>query len=147
MNHEFSKFLESGKIVAFTSGRDLIEKELMVARSDLDDAKAGFENKRYKWSTIQGYYSMFHAARALLYSENYREKSHYAITVALKALFVDAGKLDIRYVRNLLNAMNLRESADYESDFSCEGAEAVIKSAEEFIEKASYLLRPDNQHL
>jgi uncharacterized protein (UPF0332 family) len=143
MNHEFDKFLESGKIVPFPSGRDLTRKELSVAQSDLDDAKAGFENQRYKWSTIQGYYSMFHAARALLYSENYREKSHYAVSVALKALFVEEGKLDIRYVRNLLNAMNLRESADYESDFSCEGAEAVIKSAEEFIEKASAILNPD----
>jgi uncharacterized protein (UPF0332 family) len=140
MKNEFGKFLESGKITPFPSGRDLVKKELSVARSDLEDAKAGFENSRYKWSTIQGYYSMFHAARALLYSENYREKSHYAISVALKELFVDKGKLDVRYIRNLLNAMSLRESADYEADFSREGAEAVIKSAEEFLEKASTIL-------
>jgi uncharacterized protein (UPF0332 family) len=141
MNPEFNKFIENGKIIAFPKGKDLIRKELAVARSDLTDAKSGFGNQRYKWSTIQGYYSMFHAARALIYSRNYREKSHYAISIALKALFVEEGKLDIRYVRDFLNAMNLRESADYEADFSREGAEAVIKSAEDFILIADSILR------
>ena len=119
------------------------QKKLAVAQSDLLDARAGYEGKRCKWSTIQGYYAMFHAARALLYSRNYREKSHYAISVAIKALFVEENKLDIRYARNLLNAMNLREAADYEADFSHEGAEAVIKSAEEFILKANSILEFD----
>ena len=141
MNPEFNKFIENGKIIAFPKGKDLVRKELAVARSDLTDAKAGFGSQRYKWSTIQGYYSIFHAARALIYSRNYREKSHYSISIALKALFVEEGKLDIRYVRDFLNAMNLRESADYEADFSREGAEAVIKSAEDFILIADSILR------
>lgn len=141
MNPEFEKLLQSGKIVVFSRGKDLVKKELAVAQDDLDDARAGFVNQRYKWSTIQGYYAMFHAARALLYSRNYREKSHFAITVALKALFVEENKLDIRYVRDLLNAMNLREAADYEADFSREGAEAVMKSAQEFIKIVSSILK------
>jgi uncharacterized protein (UPF0332 family) len=143
LNPEFNKFLESGKIIVFPRGKELIKKELAVAQSDLMDAKDSFEDQRFKWSTIQGYYAMFHAARALLYSRNYREKSHYAISVAIKALFVEENKLDIRYVRDLLNAMNLREAADYEADFSREGAEAVIKSSEEFIRKVSSILEFD----
>jgi len=67
------------------------EKELSIAQSDLSDAKAGFENQRSKWSTIQAYYAMFHTARALIYSRGYREKSHYCLAVALKSLFVDEG--------------------------------------------------------
>ncbi len=144
MNLEFSKFLETGKITVFPQGKELVKKELAVAQSDLEDAKAGFETRRYKWSTIQGYYAVFHAARALLFSRNYREKSHYAISVALKALFVEENKLDVRHVRNFLNAMNLRQAADYEADFSGEGAEAVIKSAEEFIQAVSSILKLDN---
>jgi uncharacterized protein (UPF0332 family) len=140
MNPEFNKFLETGKMIVFPRGKELVKKELAVAQNDLDDSKAGFEAERYKWSTIQGYYAMFHAARALLYSRNYREKSHYALSVALKALFVEENLLDIRYIRNLLNAMNLRESADYEADFSRDGAEAVIESAEGFILEASSIL-------
>ncbi len=140
MNPEFKQCLENKKIIAFAKGKNLVRKEISVAQSDLFDAKAGYENERYKWSTIQAYYAMFHAARALIYSEGYREKSHYCLAVALRALFVDKNTMDAQLVRDFLNAMNLREAADYESDFSQAGAKAVIASADKFIERAIAIL-------
>ena len=140
MNREFKQCLENKKIVSFARGKNLVKKELSVAKSDLSDAKAGYENGRYKWSTIQAYYAMFHAVRALVYSRGYREKSHYCLAVALEALFVYEGKMDAQSVRDFLNAMNLREAADYEAEFSQVGAKAVIASAERFIEKATVIL-------
>jgi uncharacterized protein (UPF0332 family) len=140
MNQGFKRCLESGKIIPFSSGKKLVQKELTIARSDLSDAKAGFAAQRYKWSTIQGYYAMFHAGRALVYSRGYREKSHYCLAVALQALFVDEGLMEARAARDFLNAMNLREAADYEAEFSESGAEAVIASAQRFIKKASAIL-------
>jgi len=140
VNQEFKQCLESGKIVSFPKGKELIGKELAVARSDLLDAKAGYENQRYKWCTIQAYYAMFHAARALVYSQGYREKSHYCLAVALRALFVEEGQIEAKFARDFLNAMNLREAADYEAEFSQSGAKAVIASAEKFIEKAAAIL-------
>ena len=140
MNQEFKQCLENKKVVPFARGKSLVKKELSVAKSDLSDAKAGHENERYKWSTIQAYYSMFHAARALIYSQGYREKSHYCLAIALRSLFVDEGTMDPKLVRDFLNAMNLREAADYEAEFSQSGAKAVIASAEKFIEKAISIL-------
>ena len=151
MNQEFKQCLESKKIVTFARGNNLVKKEILVAESDLSDAKASYENERYKWSTIQAYYAMFHAARALIYSQGYREKSHYCLAVALRALFVDEGKLDAQLVRDFLNAMNLREAADYEAEFSQSGAKAVIVSAEKFIAKAiaigTIIERPRGLHV
>ena len=132
--------MKAKKIIPFARGKNLVKKELSVAKSDLSDAKAGYENKRYKWSTIQAYYAMFHATRALIYSKGYREKSHYCLAVALRALFVDEGTMDAQLDRDLLNAMSLREAADYEAEFSQSGAKAVIASAEKFIEKAIAIL-------
>ena len=140
MKQEFKQCLESKKIITFARGKELIEKEISIAQSDLSDAKAGFDNQRYKWSTIQAYYAMFHAARALIYSQGYREKSHYCLAVALRVLFVDEGKMDAKTVRDFFNAMNLREAADYEAEFSQSGAKAVIASAGRFIEKAMAIL-------
>ena len=140
MNQEFKQCLENKKVVPFARGKSLVKKELSVAISDLSDAKAGYENERYKWSTIQAYYAMFHAARALIYSQGYREKSHYCLAIALRSLFVDEGTMDAKLVRDFLNAMNLREAADYETEFSQSGAKAVIASAEKFIEKAISIL-------
>ena len=140
MNQEFKQCLENKKIVPFARGKSLVKKELSVAISDLSDAKAGYENERYKWSTIQAYYAMFHAARALIYSQGYREKSHYCLAIALRSLFVDEGTMDAKLVRDFLNAMNLREAADYEAEFSQSGAKAVISSAERFVQKAIAML-------
>ena len=140
MNQEFKQCLESGKIVSFPRGKQLVGKEIAVAQSDLSDAKAGYENQRYKWSTIQAYHAMFHAARALIYSRGYREKSHYCLAVALRALFVEESQIEAQLVRDFLNAMSLREAADYEATFSMEGAKAAIASAERFIEKAVAVL-------
>jgi uncharacterized protein (UPF0332 family) len=124
----------------FERGKKLVRKEFSIGESALSDANAGFEEKRYNWSTIQAYYAMFHTARALVYSKSYREKSHYCLSIALKAYFIDEGKLDIQSGRNFLNAMNLREAADYEAEFSETGAKAVIDAAERFIMKAKDLI-------
>ncbi|MCX6008127.1 MAG: HEPN domain-containing protein [Chloroflexi bacterium] len=140
MNQEFKQCIENKKITHFASGKKLVNKEISVAQSDLADAKAGYENERYKWSTIQAYYAMFHATRALVYSKGYREKSHYCLAIALRALFVDEGKMDAQLARDFLNAMNLREAADYSAEFSQSGAKAVIASAEKFIQKAKDIL-------
>jgi uncharacterized protein (UPF0332 family) len=140
MNQEFNQCLENKKIIAFPRGRELVRKELSIAKSDLSDAKAGFDSQRYKWSTIQAYYAMFHAARALIYSRGCREKSHYCLAVALRALFADEGIMEAQSARDFLNAMNLREAADYEAEFSQSGAKAVIASAGKFIEKAMAIL-------
>jgi uncharacterized protein (UPF0332 family) len=140
VNQEFKQCLDNKKIVPFAGGKSLVKKELSIASSDLSDARAGYENERYKWSTIQAYYAMFHAARALIYSRGYREKSHYCLAIALRALFVDEGAMDTKLARDLLNAMNLREAADYEAKFSQSGAKAIIASAEKFIEKATDIL-------
>lgn len=140
MNQDFKQCLENKKIIAFPRGKELVNKELSIAQSDLSDAKASFENQRYKWPTIQAYYAMFHAARAPIYSRGYREKSHYCLVIALRALFADEGLMEAQSVRDFLNAMNLREAADYEAKFSESGAKAVIDSAERFIEKAIVIL-------
>ena len=68
MNQDFKQCLENKKIIVFPRGKELVEKELSIAESDLSDDKAGFDNQRYKWSTIQAYYAMFHVARVLTYS-------------------------------------------------------------------------------
>ncbi|MEI6846404.1 MAG: HEPN domain-containing protein [Candidatus Firestonebacteria bacterium] len=76
---EFQDCLKRGKIKEFSRGKALVLKELASAESDLNIAKSTLKVKGYKWATIQSYYSMFHSARALLYSKDFREKSHYCL--------------------------------------------------------------------
>ncbi len=77
MSQEFKRCLKQGKIKHFTPGPKLAYKELRLAKEDLDTSFKSLSERNYKWSIIQSYYSMFHSARALLYSEGYREKSTF----------------------------------------------------------------------
>ena len=133
--------IEKRKIVSFSAGPQLSFKELKAAKEDLQDARDLFFRKRFKSATTLSYYAIFHASRALLYKKKYREKSHIQLAHAIKAFYVDEGLLSQEYYDNLIQAIDLREMADYKSKFSKEGAERNIQAAEKAIELAESCLR------
>lgn len=139
---EFKKGCEKGRLIKFDKGPRLASKELKEAAGDLQEAKDRLTHQRFKYATITAYYSMFHSARAMLYSKGYREKSHYYLLVALHHLFVANGLVTERLARLFLDAMTLREEADYHGDFSKEGAESVIDGAEEMLKIAGKVINP-----
>ena len=139
LNPEFERCIEKGKIIAFKKGTSLVRKELNSATDDLLTSKDSLERGNCKWATIQAYFSMFHTARALIYAKNYREKSHYCLVIALDHLFVERGLLDRVFIESLTMGKEMRESADYRSSFSREGADDLIKVAEDFLNVAKKL--------
>ena len=141
MNRAFEECLKKRKIIPFPRAKRFALKELTAAAEDLAEARDRFVHRRYKYATINAYYAVFHAARALLYSRGYREKSHHCLALALEALFVDPGSLAGRYVRMFQNTMASREDADYSGSFSKENASLCIQDAEDFLRAATKLLR------
>jgi len=119
----------------------MIEDEFRDAKYDLGKAKHSYEEADYKWATVQTYYSIFHLARALLYSEGYREKSHYALLVAIKEMFVKTGIIEAKYTDNFEDAMRLRQEADYRSEYSEGGAAETIENAEAMFDIVRGLLK------
>ena len=139
MSKEFKDCLSSKKITEFTRAKELVTKELAQAESDYDSARDSFDRGIFKWSTIQSYYSMFHSARALLYAQGYRERSHYCLIVAMRALYVDRGSLSHRLVESFQLGKTLRENADYYGEFSKEAAAQLLEDANQFLEAAKKL--------
>ena len=134
----FKRFVEERKLIRISVDRKLILKEIEGAISDLEEAKDSLSRKKFKWAIIQGYYSMFHAARALVYSKGFREKSHYALLVALRELF--GNQLESELIENFEEAMSLREEADYGLIFSEEGATSIVNNAGKFLNKVKEIL-------
>lgn len=124
---EFDDCLKRGKIVRFPPAKKLAAKELDVARADLAVSRQSLKQKNHKWATVQAYYTMFHAARTLLYHKGYREKSHYCLILAMKAFYVNTGILEMRLVESLQMAKSLREGADYENTFDAKSAKALVE--------------------
>lgn len=83
---------------------------------------------------------MFHAARALLYSRGYRERSHYCLVVGIRELYVNKNLLSHTLVEALQFGKTLRENADYYADFSQTGAKDMLDKAKEFLEKTKEIL-------
>jgi len=71
---------------------------------------------------------MFHAARALLYSLNMREQSHYC------------GLLPNALLEGFEEAKNLREDADYYGRWTEAGCEKLIKIARRFLDSSQRLM-------
>lgn len=140
MDYDFERCLEKKKLVKFDAEKSLIKKEIAAAESDLKDSQDVLKLGKPKLATITAYYSMFHAARALLYSKGYREKSHSCLRAAIKNLFVDRNLLESGFLDDYDTAKDLRENADYRSDFSKEGAEQLVANAKKFLTKVKTLL-------
>lgn len=141
MNAKFEKCLKQGLIRQFSRGPALIKKELQNAKLDLNSAQESFDDKNYKWATIQTYYSMFHSARALLYAKSYREKSHWCLIEAIRNFYVVKGEIGFWLVEALQKAKTLREEADYYGEFTEEQAKELLDKAEEFLNKSKEILK------
>lgn len=139
MNLEYNDCLKRGKIKKFSRGKALVAKELETAASDLERAVKTAKEGDYKWATIQAYYAMFHAARAMLYAKNLREHSHFCLIAAIRALYVVTKEFPAKLLEAFQEAKALREEADYHNRWSQAGCEKLLGSAKEFIKKADVL--------
>lgn len=140
MKSEFEGCLKRGKIKEFSQGKSLVHKELKTAGNDIKEAIDSLGAEKYKWSTIQAYYSMFHSARALLYNKNYREKSHYCLIIALRVLYAGVKQLPVVLLEALQHAKELREAADYYDEWSKVSAQEMVQNAKEFLKKAKEII-------
>lgn len=138
---EYEDCLKKGKLTKYSRGKAIAEKELDEARDDLETAVETAARGNYKWATVQAYYSMFHAARALLYHNGLREQSHYCLIVGIKEIYVKKGKLAVSYIEALQEAKSLRESADYHGKWAKESADKILKQAESFIKETKELIK------
>ena len=135
MRYRFDECLERGKIVKIPVDPALVTKEFREAEADLLAAERSLAEHQEKWAIIQGYYSLFHSLRALIFNQGYREKSHRCLKYAVEALLVDEGNLRPEVLDHFSFAMDLREGADYGSIYNEESARLVVESARSVFER------------
>jgi uncharacterized protein (UPF0332 family) len=132
--------LREGFLQRIKVERDLVEKELEEARYDLDRAGHAVEEGDFKWAIVKSYYSMFHAARAVLFSIGLKERRHFAVKVVLEDLNKE-GKLESKFISDFSAALAAREDADYRYTYSQETADYLLKAARNFLARMERLAR------
>jgi len=132
--------LREGFLQQIKVERDLIGKEIEEAKYDIGKAERALEEGDFKWSIVKSYYSMFHAARAVLFSLGLKERRHFAIRVVLEGLNAK-GKLEGKFISDFSAALGAREDADYRYTYSQETADYLLKAAGDFLARMERLAR------
>lgn len=143
--NEFEECLKSRRLRPVSVDRSLVDRELHSSIDDMENAQNSFREKRYKWSTIQAYYSMFHAAKALVLNKGYMEKSHYCLGAALRELYEAKGQLGTEQVDSFEDVMHAREEADYGHRYSETIAAEALEIANGFLTATKILLKSDGE--
>ena len=117
--------------------RELIRAQIEKSQEKLDAGRSLLNDGFIDDAISRAYYSMFHAASALLLSEGITIESHSALKTMFGLYFVKTGKIDKKFGRWLNKLKDERENGDYDifTSFEKEDAELDIKKAEEFLEE------------
>jgi uncharacterized protein (UPF0332 family) len=142
MSAELTKLLRQRKLLRIRADRKMALKEMEAATYDLTRARRSLDDHDAKWAIIKAYYAMFHAARALLFSKGFREKSHRALLAALRELF--RGSIEPGFFDAFEQGMDMREEADYSMIYSEESATELIEDAQRFLLQAKRNLKIKN---
>jgi uncharacterized protein (UPF0332 family) len=113
------------------------EKHLDRAEEKLRSASILFEHNMFADAISEAYYSMFHAAKALLALRGLFSKTHAGVVSQFGLQFVNEGLIEDWYAKSLTKAQTKREKADYDIFYepSNEEAESVLEDAEKFLQR------------
>jgi len=136
---DLNEALQKGFLAKESIDPRLTIKELKEAEYDLIKAQESLQQKDFKWAIVKAYYSMFHAARAVLFRLGYREKRHFVVPIVLEELSKQ-GKLESEYVTDLNAALYGREEADYHYGYSEDTAKQSVEMAENFLKRMKQLV-------
>jgi uncharacterized protein (UPF0332 family) len=139
MSAELARLLRERKLLRIRTDRKMVLKEIEGASYDLTRARRSLDDDDAKWAIVKAYYAMFHAARALLFSRGFREKSHRALLAALRELFRTS--IDPELFDAFEDGMAMREEADYSMTYSEESASELVENAQRFLLEAKRMLK------
>jgi len=113
-------------------------RSLELSRSNIEDAIENMSIHRYRVVAISSYSSMFHAARAILFRDGIKERSHECIPVYLKEKYPE-----LEILSNILDSYRrFRHDAIYGLDFAIDEkeAKAALDSAKEILDKINIFI-------
>jgi len=135
--------LEKGLLKRENADLGKARSSLKMGKHKLEIAKKEQEHEIYESALINAYTSMFHCARALLYRDGYKERSHYAVWVYLNEKY--SGKLEKKYLGEFEGLRVARHGLMYgleeENEEECaQKAKEAIETAEGFMEAVKKII-------
>lgn len=125
------------------SSPDEIQVNLDRAESSLQAAQLLIGTDFLDDAASRAYYAAFHAASALLLSENLSFNSHSGVLRAISLTFIKAGRLDKSHGKNLNWLAELRQIGDYGEArrVTTDEARRAISIAKDFLTQVRLILK------
>ena len=117
--------------------RDLSRYRMEKAKDDPGVSKLNLDSKKFSQSINRSYYSMFHAARALLALETFDSKKHSGVISHFNQYYIKPGHIEAEYFKMLTIAFQVRNDCDYDDFYiaTLEEAKNQYENAVRFIER------------
>lgn len=133
---------ERGLLRRVEPSRSKSEQSLLQAGEWLSEAEKNLEAEALRSAISSAYLAVFHSARAVLFRDGVREKSHYCIGLYLQR-YVDDGTLEEDWPMLFDRIRSVRHADQYSFMAlpTVEEVQAGIDLAERFIERMERLLR------
>jgi uncharacterized protein (UPF0332 family) len=125
-----------------TPSKDKAKQSLIIAGKWLEEAALNASGHALRSSLLSAYMAVFHAARAVLFYDGYREKSHACIARYLEANCVSKGHLEPKWVRMLDHLRETRHADQYSFNFfaSSDEVEETLENSKAFVSRMNKLL-------
>ena len=136
----YDECLSKGLLRRIPPSKEQGKRSFEKAQRWLDEAKIILGSKAFNSSVSAAYLAMFHSARAILFLEGFREKSHACVARFL-AQYVQGGKLEQEWVDLLDHHREIRHEDQYDLSFFAtdEDAEKALESATTFMQRMKRL--------
>lgn len=141
MRLSFKNCIDKGLLRKIPVSEDNALRSINKAESWLKESEKTLKGEAYDSSVMSSYLVMFHSARAVLFFDGYREKSHACVARYLEDRYVNRNKLEKKWVDLLDYHRAMRHENQYDLSFysSKEEAQKAIESAETFLKRIKQL--------
>lgn len=109
---------------------------LKKSRAVLDEAQKNLDSEAFNSCVYSSYLAMFHSARAILFRDGVREKSHFCIARYLER-YVESKHVEQKWIDLLDRIRDVRLAGQYDLAYSSTGeeAESCLRVARDFVER------------
>jgi uncharacterized protein (UPF0332 family) len=136
----YKECVEKGLLRRTTILREEIECQIDIAEDYIKKAEKIFENEVFDISFLTAYISIFHSARALLYSKGYKERSHFCLFEFVREEYKDNPEI-ARLSEIAQSYRETRHMIQYGGLACSEGnAKEAINDAKKFLAAAKKLV-------
>lgn len=135
--------IDKGLLRRVPSSKNKAAESLKKAKVMLEEARANLNSMRINSAVIVAYLAIFNAAKAVLFRDGYREKSHACVARYLESKYAQKGKISFEHIALLDRFRSSRHATQYDVSYypSKKEAEQMMDFAKDFIGKIENILK------